>query len=752
LEEKAKQLALTSKFKSEFLANMSHELRTPLNSLLILSDQLSKNPEGNLTGKQTQFARTIHAAGNDLLTLINDILDLSKIESGTVVVDIEEYAFAELRTYVERTFGHVAEARRLAFEIDIASTVPRALHTDSKRLQQVLKNLLSNAFKFTEAGKVSLRIAPATGGWDADIDTLNSARAVVAITVSDTGIGIPPEKQKIIFEAFQQADGSTSRKYGGTGLGLAISRELSRLLGGELRVESKVNEGSAFTLYLPLAYVPTRPASKVIAGAKAPAYKATEGGVVGRGFSPADAPGDLVGRGFSPADHAGAKAPAYKTTESAAPAYKTPEGGGVGRGFSPADPVAPAEAPREAAADPPPDFDDRRHIHAGDRVLLVIENDVDFAQFLLDTGREQGFKGIVSTFGAAGVALARDFKPDAITLDIRLPDIDGWRVLATLKRDVTTRHIPVFVITTEDERARGYELGAFDVLGKPVRTKDVLQAAFRSITDLLARTDRSLLVVGEDEVLRQQVIAVTGRGGLVVHEAATWEAALDVVDTHPVDCAVLTASLDDVPVPRVAERLAARRPLPFIAYAPQAWPRRQQNRLKKLAQVAHVTSVRTPEGLLEEAARHLHWQAAEPRTPQTDAQAAAALAADLAGKRALIVDDDIRNIFAMTSVLEQHGMVVESAENGRDAIDLLRSRPGIDIVLMDIMMPEMDGYDTIRAIRKIPSFGDLPIVAVTAKAMKGDREKCIEAGAWDYLAKPIDSEQMIAVCKSWLAR
>jgi signal transduction histidine kinase/DNA-binding response OmpR family regulator/HAMP domain-containing protein len=690
LEEKAKQLALTSKFKSEFLANMSHELRTPLNSLLILSDQLSRNPDGNLNARQTQFARTIHAAGNDLLTLINDILDLSKIESGTVAVDIEEYSLLELRDYVERTFRHVAESKKLDFVIDLAPAVPRGILTDPKRLQQVLKNLLSNAFKFTDAGHVELRIAPATSGWSTEAEGLVRAKTVIAISVTDTGIGIPEEKQRIIFEAFQQADGSTSRKFGGTGLGLAISRELSRLLGGELCVSSMVNHGSTFTLYLPHEHVPRR--------------------------KPAVAPETI-----------------------AAP--------------------APREEDREPLAEMPPvavdlQADDRETIQPGDRTLLIVENDAGFAQFLLDTAREQGFKGVVTAFGAAALARAVEHPPDAITLDLRLPDVDGFRVLARLKSELATRHIPVYVVSTEEERARCLEFGALDLLAKPVKNKESLERVLSRLRAHIERPEKRLLLVATEPVERETVVRLLAHRDIGLHAAGSWEEALDALGTDPgFDCLAIAGRSRPLPGARLDAALAAFPGLPVVVCATTSGADPEEDVLRHIAHERSVKLVYSHERLFDETARHLHRRVdALPPDKRRLLRSLHETDAVLAGKSALIVDDDVRNIFAMTSVLEQHRMSVMAAENGRDAIELLRGNPAIDIVLMDIMMPEMDGYDTIRAIREIPAFGRLPIVAVTAKAMKGDREKCIEAGAWDYLSKPVDSVQMLSICRSWLLR
>ncbi|HLN93431.1 MAG TPA: ATP-binding protein, partial [Thermoanaerobaculia bacterium] len=444
LEEKARQLALTSKYKSEFLANMSHELRTPLNSLLILSDQLSRNSDGNLTGKQTEFAKTIHASGKDLLNLINDILDLSKIESGTVIVDVGELRFNDLADYVQRTFRHVAEVKGLDFQIEMHPGIGRSIFTDSKRLQQIIKNLLSNAFKFTERGRVSFSVNAATHGWSARSESLNRARSVLAFSVTDTGIGIPSDKQHIIFEAFQQADGSTSRKYGGTGLGLAISREIAQLLGGELCLTSSPGRGSTFTLYVPQTYTP------MVAAARPNVEKAEIMSVM----SDVDA----------------ARPTAQSLPESTVP-------------------------------------DDRTEIGPGDRVVLMIDNDAGFARFLLDVAREHGFKGLVATSGVEGIALAHQFNVDAITLDILLPVIDGWRVLDRLKSDLSTRHVPVAIVTTEEDGpARGFPLGAIEVLNKPLGSRSSLDELFTTFERFLANPTRHLLAVAPSDSAAANVL------------------------------------------------------------------------------------------------------------------------------------------------------------------------------------------------------------------------------------------------------
>jgi HAMP domain-containing protein/signal transduction histidine kinase/CheY-like chemotaxis protein len=716
LEEKAKQLALTSKYKSEFLANMSHELRTPLNSLLILSDQLTKNPDGNLSPKQTEFAKTIHSSGNDLLMLINDILDLSKIESGTVVVEVGEVRLDELHGYVERTFRHVAEAKGVEFPIRLAADLPRSIFTDAKRLQQVLKNLLSNAFKFTQRGEVVLGVEVARGGWDPDNENLNRAPTVLAFSVSDTGIGIPSDKQQIIFEAFQQADGSTSRKYGGTGLGLAISRELSRLLSGGLRLTSAPGKGSVFTLFLPQTYTPPRSSRRPSADAGGAAVPAVPP------VAPALGPPPL---------------PTTITMNGAATADTTP--------------VEP-----EMVAIVNEVGDDRDHIRPGDPVLLIVENDLGFARYLLDVAREKGFKGLVTSLGAAALAMTRDYKPDALTLDIFLPDIEGWRVLERLKNDVRTRHIPVCVISTDEARERALNAGALAFVAKPIPTRETVDVLLDHIKDYVGASPRTLLLVEPEQVKRDRLLDCLGPDGLRVVSAADGATAAQVLREQRVDCVVLNPRLPDGCLARLTDAMLAEPPAwptPCIVYNDEGPLDDQDGAWKRMAATCTVRAVRSPERLLDQTALFLHRNLAQ--LPEAKRRLLEGLYASdkvLPGKRVLIVDDDMRNIFALSTVLEEHDMVITSADNGRDAVKILQSQADIDIVLMDIMMPEMDGIDTMREIRRIPHLKALPIIAVTAKAMKGDREKCIEAGAWDYLSKPVDTEQLLAVLRAWLHR
>jgi CheY-like chemotaxis protein len=679
---------------------MSNELRTPLNSLLILSDQLSKNPDGNLTARQTEFAKTIHSSGNDLLTLINDILDLSKIESGTVVVDVGELRFGDLNNYVERTFRHVAEAKGLGFMIELDPRLPKSMLTDAKRLQQIIKNLLANSFKFTRSGSVSLKVDKADSGWSTSNEALNASKSVIAMSVKDTGIGIAPDKQQIIFEAFQQADGSTSRKFGGTGLGLAISREIARLLGGEIRLHSAVGEGSTFTLYLPQTYTPPRAVRKPVA-AQAEA---------------ADSAPSLL----------------LPPVNDDVPSLPDPE-----------------DLTNEVG-------DDREKIKAGDRTLLIVDNDVSFARFLLETARERGFKGLVTSMGASALAMAREYAPDAITLDICLPDINGWRVLDRLKNDFETRHIPVFVITTEEETDHGLRLGAMGALRKPIQTKELLDQTLDAIKEFVDRPTRHVLVIEPNKKRRDQIKEIVADEEVRVTTAGSAKDAKRALMDNLIDCVISAPEAPDLSLAELADSLNGDRNLtsvPWIIYGDGELSAKAEEDLKRLSHEVTLKHVHSAERLVDQTALFLH-RAIEKIEP-SKRNALIGLhdpAKVLAGKKVLIVDDDIRNIFALTSVLERQNMVIYSAETGRTAIETLNSSPDIDIVLMDIMMPEMDGLDTMRAIRKNSVFKNLPIVAVTAKAMKGDREKCIEAGAWDYLSKPVDTEQMLSVLKAWLHR
>jgi HAMP domain-containing protein/signal transduction histidine kinase/DNA-binding response OmpR family regulator len=689
LEEKAAELALTSKYKSEFLANMSHELRTPLNSILILGQQLANNTNGNLTDKQVEWSKNVHSAGSELLNLINDILDLSKIESGTVTVEAEETSFANLRDTIERNFRHVAESKNLPFQLEFDSSLPRALTTDPKRLHQILKNLLSNAFKFTHQGQVTMKVAPAQAGWSPMHPVLGRSPQVLAFSVRDTGIGIAPDKQKLVFEAFQQADASTSRKYGGTGLGLAISRELAALLGGEIRLTSTLAEGSTFTLYLPLNY--TGPATDRLIPS----------------LSPNALPRMAAGL-----------------------------------------PVLPKARDEEIP-------DDRNDIHLGDTSLLIVEDDPHYARVLLGLARDKGFKGIVAQRGAIALTLAREFKPTAISLDVFLPDMLGWTVLNNLKLDPVTRHIPVQIITCEEEQHHGLSHGAFAYLVKPTTTEGI-ETSFLRLKEFAQPHTKRLLVVEDNNTERQCIIDLLGHSDIEIVGVATGTEAFSALLDRPFDCAVLDLRLPDMTGFELLNKIQnepALRNLPIIVFTGKDLTSEEETLLRQAAKTVVLKDVHSMERLLDETALFLHRVVTDlPPDKQDMLQVLHGSNDALRGRKVLIVDDDARNIYALATVLEGADMEVVSATNGRQAIEMMQSTPDIAVVLMDIMMPEMDGYQTMREIRKEARFRALPILALTAKAMKGDREKCLEAGASDYIAKPVNTDQLLSLLRVWLFR
>jgi HAMP domain-containing protein/CheY-like chemotaxis protein/signal transduction histidine kinase len=689
LEEKATELSLTSKYKSEFLANMSHELRTPLNSILILGQQLTENPDGNLTGKQVEFARTIHGAGTDLLNLISDILDLSKIESGTVTVDAEDILTSNLLETVGRPFRHEAENRQLSFDIVVDPNLGRSINTDSKRLQQVLKNLLSNAFKFTAEGGVRLSVSAALGGWSAEHPILNHSPAVIAFEVSDTGIGIPQEKQKLIFEAFQQADAGTSRKYGGTGLGLAISRELANLLGGEIHLQSTPGRGSVFTLYLPLKY---------------------SGPTVTARFS-------------ASSQYSGSVAPA----------------------------LPPAAEQRVLDQL----LDDRLNLEPGDTILLIVEDDPHYARVLVDLARDKGFKVLIAARGSEALELAKQYQPTAVSLDVFLPDMLGWTVLSQLKHNPLTRHIPVQIITLDEDRQHAMARGAFSFVNKPTTTEGV-SAALSHIKEY-ARPRRKRLLIVEDNAAEQMSIReLLDHDDIEIVTTDTGAGALAALRQNPCDCVVLDLRLPDMTGFQVLDSIRndnALSEVPVVVFTGRELSVEEDAQLHTMARSIVVKGVESPERLLDETSLFLHRVITElPIEKQRMLEKLNSSDEDLVGRTALLVDDDARNIFALSSVLERRGMKVLTATTGSEAVALVESNPEIAVVLMDIMMPQMDGYQTIGVIRADPAFRRLPIIALTAKAMKGDREKCLEAGASDYLAKPVNTEQLLLAIRMWLHR
>ena len=768
LEEKAQQLSVSSKYKSEFLANMSHELRTPLNSLLILAKLLSDNKERTLSVKQVEYARTIHASGTDLLNLINDILDLSKVEAGKMEVNVTEVSGREIGEFVERTFRPVAEQKGLRFVLDVRSDMPPALYTDSLRLQQVLKNLLSNAFKFTTQGQVKLTMRRAEKDKRFASRTLDRATDIVAFEVSDTGIGIPKDKQQLIFEAFQQADGTTNRKYGGTGLGLSISREIAKLLGGEIRVESAPGEGSTFTLFVPASFgsgepgrrdeeLETVPPNRRVGRLDRPRAQVERQGGPPGAQSVSEWPArrkpssqsELTGPAlvFNGSTGAAASAPSEAPAADIDwhPSHEEPSDGDVATMEDVGD------LPRAEGIE-----DDRDHLDPADRVVLIIENDTSFAKILLEMAREKGFKGLVAVEGDAGLRIAHAYKPDAITLDIDLPSVDGWTVLDRLKHHPDTRHIPVHIISGVQERQAGLKAGAIAYLEKPV-TSQALEESFSKISTFIDQQVKRLLVVEDDETQRQAMIDLIEHEDVEITAVGSAEEALRDLSQRHYDCMVLDLGLggptDGFTLLETVKSDPAMRELPIIIYTGRELTPAEETRLRKLAETIIVKDVKSPERLLDETALFLH--RVEKKLPEQKRRMLERLHnadAVFAGKRVLIVDDDVRNIFSLTSVLEDHGMIVDFVENGRDALTKLGQKTDYDLVLMDIMMPEMDGFETTRAIREDARFKALPIIALTAKAMKGDRERCIAAGASDYITKPVDTEQLLSLMRVWLYR
>ena len=683
LTEKARQLSQASQFKSEFLANMSHELRTPLNSTLILAKLLSDNKPGNLSAEQVKYAQTIYSAGSDLLTLINDILDLSKIEAGQATVEVEQVAVAPMLQRLLEPLRPMALDKGLALELDIDPAVPASLHTDAQRLGQVLKNLLSNALKFTQRGTVALRVS-------------RVARDRVAFAVQDTGIGVPADQQELIFEAFRQADGSTHRKFGGTGLGLSISRDLATLLGGSLSVTSTPGQGSVFTLEVPLRLEET----PSVPGAQSGAASATPF------MLPKTAP--VVPRRDAPA------APAPK---AAAPSGPEPE-----------------------------------------RSILVIEDDERFAGILSDLAREMGFGCFVAHTATDGLELATRERPNAIVLDINLPDFSGLGVLDQLKRNPQTRHIPVHVVSVADYAREAMGRGAAGYALKPVKREELVHALQR-LEAKFTRHVRHVLVVEDDDRQRESVRQLLARNDVEIAPAATAAAALALLRETTFDCVVMDLNLPDISGYELLQQMTEQEGVsfpPVIVYTGRALSRDEEQHLRRFSKSIIIKDARSPERLLDEVTLFLHQVEAElPPEQRQMLELARSRDSALEGRTVLVVEDDVRNVFALSSILEPTGVRVEIARNGREALDVLGragsdGQPVIDLVLMDIMMPEMDGYTAMREIRKRPEWRRLPIIALTAKAMKDDQEKCLAAGANDYIAKPLNVERLLSLVRVWM--
>ncbi|HEY6034140.1 MAG TPA: response regulator [Kofleriaceae bacterium] len=674
------ELQRSSEYKSQFLANMSHELRTPLNSTLILAKLLADNRERNLNAEQIKFAQTIYTAGNDLLTLINDILDLSKIEAGMLDVRPETIVLSRLGDELNGVFQPVARQKSLALQFHIAANL-ETIETDSTRLNQILRNLLSNALKFTESGGVSLSIT--------------EVGSQLHFAVRDTGIGISPSQHALIFEAFRQADGGSTRKFGGTGLGLSISRDLARLLGGDLIVASEVGRGSTFTLILPKLY----------------AGQATQAVIPLQPMPLRDKP----------------------------------------RAATLGEPVTPANQPATVA----PFTDDRDSVTAESRSLLIIEDDVAFARVIFELAHELEFKGLVASTAEDGLTLARHYVPSAIVLDVGLPDRSGLAVLDALKRDARTRHIPVHIASVDDFTQTALQMGAAGYVLKPVE-REKLVDAIKKLEAKFTQKLRRVLIVEDDPLLRESTARLLAGGDVEVLTAGTTAAALEQLSARTFDCMVLDLSLPDRSGLELLEEMSRSDNHgfpPVIVYTGRSLKPDEIHQLEKFSRSIIIKGARSPERLLDEVTLFLHQvESSMPPERQRMLRDARSRETAFEGRRILIAEDDVRNVFALTSVLEPKGAKVEIARNGREAVDAVKKHPDIDLVLMDIMMPEMDGLQAIRALRSEPQYGKLPIIALTAKAMQDDRDRCIAAGANDYIAKPLDVDKLLSLARVWIRK
>lgn len=681
LESQAKQVEQASRYKSDFLANMSHELRTPLNSSLILSKLLAANPGGNLTPDQVNYATTIESAGKDLLNLINDVLDLSKIEAGHMEINLEHMKFQRLLNGLRDTFSPIAAQKSLELVIEAEASAGDFMETDPQRLEQVLKNLLSNALKFTERGTVALRVRSLSGDR-------------IAFEVSDTGIGIAPEKQQLIFDPFLQADGTTARKYGGTGLGLSISRNLTRLLGGEIQLTSAEGQGSFFTVVIP------------------------------------------------------------RTHEGPSSEREIPRASSA---VIPQVPAALPTAPRRLA---PAFTDDREHLTGSGRVILAVEDDERFAKIVFDLAREMHFECLIATTAEEALVLAQQYVPSAIVLDVGLPDNSGLIVLERLKADSRTRHIPVHVVSAGDYTKTAMALGAVGYMLKPVK-REQLAEAFRSLETRLTQKMRRVLVVEDDPVQVEAMRDLLGSRDVDAVCAQTAAECLEKLSTSTFDCMVLDLSLPDASGFSLLEKLSAEDTYsfpPVIVYTGRDLKPDEEQRLRRYSKSIIIKGAKSPERLLDEVTLFLHQVVSElPPEKQRMIEMASNRDAALEGRRILVAEDDVRNIFALTSVLEGRGVKLRIARNGREAVEALESSMGnpneaVDLVLMDIMMPEMDGLTAMKEIRKRREWAKLPIIALTAKAMKSDQEQCLQAGANDYLSKPLDVDKLLSLIRVWMPR
>ncbi|MCF8368268.1 MAG: response regulator [Bacteroidales bacterium] len=692
-QQKARDLELASKYKSEFLANMSHELRTPLNSILVLSQMLSSNKNNNLTDKQIEFASTINSSGKDLLELINDVLDLSKVESGMMELNIEQVKLSQLVEDINKNFGQIAIDKGLEFEVDLDQNLQENIQTDSMRLMQIIKNFTANAIKYTEEGSVKIKL----GTPDEKLDLSNSGlkhKEAICISVSDTGIGINKEKQELIFEAFRQADGTTSRKYGGTGLGLSISKNLAQLLGGEIQLFSKNGSGSTFSLIIP--------------------------------------------------QNKTAKEQDKVKTESNKPVVKIPVNG---------DSVDSMDKEISTAAQDDNVRDDRKNISKDDKIILIIEDDPNFAQILYDLAHEKDYKCLLAKNGETGLHYADFYKPDAIVLDIGLPGIDGWEVMERLKENPETRHIPVHFMSASDKNIEALKMGAIGYLSKPASVESINEA-FNKIETSISKSVRNLLIVEDDDVMRKSIADLIDEENIYIVGVETGKEGINHLKSGDFDCMILDLGLKDISGFDLLEKIRKDNSIPripIIIYTGKELNRDEEAKLQKYANSIIIKGAHSPERLISETTLFLHQVESKlPKEKQKVLKMMHDKESTLSGKKIMIVDDDMRNVFALSSVLEEANLKVIVGRNGKEGLDQLNQHPDINLVLMDIMMPEMDGYDAMKEIRKQSRYKKLPIIALTAKAMKGDREKCIESGANDYLTKPVDTDKLLSLLRVWM--
>ena len=676
IQRKAKELELSTRYKSEFLANMSHELRTPLNSILLLSRLLAENTEENLTPDQVEYSKVIQSSGNGLLSLIDEILDLSKIEAGQMTLEYLDVAVADIVEEQQALFGPLAKEKKLDFEVEVAQNVPPVIETDKMRLGQILKNLISNALKFTEKGSITFEIKRR----DTQPNTL-------CFIVRDTGIGIPPDKQKQVFEAFRQADGSTKRKYGGTGLGLSISRELAKLLGGEILLSSQVNQGSEFTLLLPLA-------------------------------TPQPLPETV---------------------------FKSPE-----------EPVKAVKSDNKYISPliPEPVPDDRSAVFPDDKVILIIEDDTHFAKSLLDYSRRKGYKGIVAIRGDEGLALAKQYLPLGILLDIQLPVMSGWEVMDALKTNTATRHIPVHIMSSHKLKNESLMKGAVDFVDKPVAFEQ-MQEVFDKIEYVLNSKSKKVLIIEDNPKHAQALAYYLGTFNINSELKSNISEGVEALKRKEINCVILDMGIPDVKAYNLLEE-AKKNPelehFPIIIFTGKSLSMTEELKIKKYADSIIVKTAHSYRRMLDEVSLFLHLVEENKQTPfkNNEVKKSGVLGEILNNKTVLIADDDVRNIFSLTKALENYKMEVVTALDGKEALQKLHEHPNIDVVLLDMMMPQMDGYETAKKIRENFQWRNLPVIAVTAKAMTGDREKCIQAGASDYITKPVDIDQLISLLRVWL--